>query len=226
MPCGEAPVELRDSTRVGRSAARAARHACPRPETEGLETMTFPPTSFPRHRAIALAGVALSLIIGSCSASSKPGAKDTTALLNRGLRAQVSGDLSRAEKDFKKVIEADPANKVALYDLGLIYQTQGKTSDSEARYRQALAIDPKYLPALLNLGILRANADDVTGAIDLYRRAIAVSETNADAHYNLGVLLRMQKQIAEGNAQIRTAVNLDPSLRQKAIGEGVPLTGS
>lgn len=173
-----------------------------------------------------MAVVPLSLAIGSCSSSSKLSGRDTTALLNKGLEAQVSGNLDQAEQDFKRVIEADPGNTVARYDLGLIYQTQGKSSDSEAQYRKALAIDPEYVPALLNLAILRAGAEDVAGAVNLYRRAIAVSANDANAHYNLGVLLRRQNKTAEGNAQIQTAVNLDPSLRQKAIKEGVPLTGS
>jgi tetratricopeptide (TPR) repeat protein len=59
-----------------------------------------------------------------------------------------------------------------------------------------------------------------------YRRAIAIDPKFEVALYNLGLLLRGRKKTQEGNAEVQTAVNLDPSLRPKAIAQGVPLTGS
>jgi len=199
--------------------------------------MTFPlvQTSITRRAGAAAAVVALSLALGACSSSGKPGTTGSTtptnagtpaALLQRGLREQVAGDLTNAEKDFKSVISKDPKNKYAFYNLGLIYQTENKNSDSENQYRLALSIDPKFGPALYNLGILRTLAKDIPGAIDLYRRAIASNAKDANAHYNLGLLLRQQGKTAEGNQEVQTAVNLEPSLRTKALKEGVPLTGS
>ncbi|MDQ1481225.1 MAG: hypothetical protein QOI44_2086, partial [Actinomycetota bacterium] len=172
---------------------------------------------------------------GVCSSpaeAGKPGtttakyAKDTAKILNQGLAKQKTGNVADAEKDFKEVIKRDPNNKYAYYDLGLICQNQQKNTEAETAYRRAIAIDPKFEVALYNLGILRANANDVNGAIDLYRRAIAANAKDPNAHFNLGLLLRGQKKTEEGNAEVQTAVNLDPKLRPKAINEGVPLTGS
>ena len=199
--------------------------------------MTSPlvPTSISRRAGAAVAVVVLSLALGACSSSGKPGAtanttsndaKGTAALLQKALQEQVAGDLTQAETDFKEVIRRDPNNKYAFYDLGLIYQTQRKNSDSEAQYRLALTIDPKFGPALYNLGILRTIANDTPGAISLYRQAIAANEKDPNAHYNLGLLLRGQGKTDEGNQEVQTAVDLDPSLRAKAVKEGVPLTGS
>jgi tetratricopeptide (TPR) repeat protein len=213
--------------------------------------MKLPPvrTSISR-RAVALSAVvalALAFGLGACSSSSKPGAsgvcsssaepgspgtttakyaKDTAKILNQGLAKQRAGNIADAEKDFKEVIKRDPNNKYAYYDLGLICQNQKQNAQAETAYRQAIAIDPKFEVALYNLGILRANAGDVNGAIDLYRRAIAANPKDPNAHYNLGLLLRGQKKTQEGNTEVQTAVNLDPSLRSKAIAQGVPLTGS
>ena len=198
--------------------------------------MTFLPARSSITRRVASAVVvALALTLGACSSSSKPGAggtttpaeaKATNALLQQGLQAQVAGNLEEAEKDFKEVIERDPNNKYAHYDLGLIYQTQGKSSDGEDEYNKALAVDPKFGPALYNLAILRTLAKDIDGAIALYRRAIATNAKDSNAHFNLGLLLREQGQTEEGNTEVRTAVNIDSSLRSKAIAQGVPLTGS
>jgi len=197
-------------------------------EEEGLETMTFPPvrSSVSRRAVSAVAIGALVISLGACSSSSKLTAKESAALLNKGLQAQVAGNIAEAEKDFKNVIKSDASNKFAHYNLGLIYQNQNKSSDAETQYRAALAIDSKFGPALYNLGILRANANDTAGAISLYNRAIAADPKDANAHFNLGLLLRGQGKTAEGNREVQTAVNLDSSLRSKAIAEGVPLTGS
>jgi Tfp pilus assembly protein PilF len=200
-------------------------------EQEGFETMNIPParTSIPRRTGVAVVAVALALTLGACSSSSKPGASGTTnpkttaGLLQKALQEQVAGNLTQAEQDFLQVINQDAKNKFAHYDLGLIYQTQGKNADAETQYRSALTTDPKFEPPLYNLAILRTLAKDNTGAIDLYRRAIASNSKDANAHFNLGLLLRKTGKTSEGNSQVQIAVNLDSSLRPKAVREGVPL---
>lgn len=198
--------------------------------------MMVPPVRTPiSRRAGAVAAVlALSLILGACG-SDKPKvgspptpaeAKETAKILNRGLQAQIAGNIDKAEDDFKEVVDRDPKNKFAFYNLGLIYQNQKKNDDAEKQYRLALAIDPKFEVALYNLAIVRTLLEDVPGAIQLYRDAIASNAKDANAHYNLGLLLRGQGQIEEGNKEVRAGVNLDATLRPKAIAEGVPLTGS
>ena len=200
--------------------------------------MTLP--SITRRAGAVAAVVALSLALGACSSSSKPGtsgtttpgtttpggAKATGALLQKALQEQVAGNLTGAESDFKQVISQDPNNKYAYYDLGLIYQTQNKNSPAETQYNDALAIDAKFGPALYNLAILRTLDKDIPGAVSLYQRAIAANAKDANAHFNLGLLLRGQGKTAEGTQEVQTAVNLDPTLKKKATAEGVPLTGS
>jgi Tfp pilus assembly protein PilF len=210
------------------------------PETKGHEPMTFPPvrSSIPRRAVRAVAVVALSLALGACSSSAKPGAsgkdcattnadaKAVAKLVQKGLQAQIAGNDAEAETNFNEVLCSDPTNKYAHYNLGLIFQNRGKNSDAEAEYNKALDVDAKFGPALYNLAIVRTAAGDNDGAISLYRRAIAVNAKDANAHFNLGLLLRKQGQTTEGNAEVQTAVNLDSSLRAKATQLGVPLTGS
>src|SRR5436190_20697026 len=203
--------------------------------------MTFPPvrSSIPRRAAGAAAVVALTLCLGACSSSSKPGAagntdckttsadaKAVTALVQKGLQAQIAGNNTQAETDFNEVLCSDANNKYAHYNLGLIFQNRGKNADAEDEYNKALAVDEKFGPALYNLATLRTADKDTEGAISLYRRAIAANAKDPNAHFNLGLLLRQKGQTAEGNTEIQTAVNLDSSLRAKAIAQGVPLTGS
>jgi Tfp pilus assembly protein PilF len=199
--------------------------------------MTSPPVRTPivRSAAAVSTAVAVALVLGACSSSGKPGAtdsataadaEDTARILARGLQEQLAGKLDDAENDFRAVISRDPKNTPAFFDLGVIYQTEQKNSDAEDQYRLALTIDPKFERALYNLAILRARAGDGTGAIALYREAIVANPRDANAHYNLGLLLRGAGKTEEGNQEVRTGVNLDPTLRPKAIARGVPLTGS
>jgi tetratricopeptide (TPR) repeat protein len=155
-----------------------------------------------------------------------PNPKETTKLLNRGLQEQLAGNITDAEKDFRAVIDRVSKNKYAFYNLGLICQNAKNNSEAEKRYRLALAIDPKFEVALYNLAIVRTLQSDIPDAISLYRRAIASNPRDANAHYNLGLLLRGQGQTEQGNAEVQTGVNLDGTLRAKAIAQGVPLTGS
>jgi Tfp pilus assembly protein PilF len=208
--------------------------------------MTFPPvrTSISRRAGAVAAVLALTTVLGACSSSGKPAAtgpcstsikvgsgtdsnaKETTKILNRGLQEQLAGNITDAEKDFRDVVDRDSKNKYAFYNLGLICQNAKNNSAAEEQYRLALAVDPKFEVALYNLAIVRTLQNDIPDAISLYRQAIASNAKDANAHYNLGLLLRGQGKTDEGNKEVQTGVNLDGTLRPKAIAQGVPLTGS
>jgi Tfp pilus assembly protein PilF len=157
------------------------------------------------------------------SASDNGGPKAAAALVAKGLQEHQAGDLGAAKRDYTQAIKDDPTNKFAYYNLGLILQTEGDKAGAENNYRTVLNLDSKYAPALYNLAILRTEAKSIPEAIDLYRRTIASSPKAADAHFNLGLLLRQTGRTDEGNSEVQTAVKLEPSLRERASAEGVPL---
>ena len=186
-------------------------------------------SSLPRRAAAAGVCLSLMLVLGACSKSSKTGAPPgctgkPTAMLEKGLALQLAGNTSDAQRCYQAVIAVDPQNNVAFYDLGLIYDNAGQTSQAETDYRQAISIAPTYDPALYNLGRLVAKGNP-TEAVGLYQRAIASNPKDAKAHFNLGLLYRAQKKTAQGNAEVQTAVDLDPTLKAGAISQGVPLSG-
>jgi Tfp pilus assembly protein PilF len=173
---------------------------------------------------VTATSIALVLTFGGCSSSKSPagGTGPGAAQLNKALTEIINGQLPQAATDLQSVIKIDPQNKYAFYNLGYIYQTEQKRADAEAQYRLALAIDPKYEPALYNLAILRTADGDVTGAIQLYRQAIASNANDASAHFNLGLLLRQTGKTKDGNAEVRAAVKIQPSLAGAAKAQGVP----
>ena len=179
-----------------------------------------------RGRAAVLLALALScmLSLGACSsdgasegaaqpsastaADTSPAAKAVQA----GLDKHVEGDLDGASADYAKALESDPDNILALYNLGLIAQTEGDDLDAEKRYRSVLENDPEYQPAVFNLAIIRKAARDNAEAEQLYRRAISLRPGDAGAHLNLGLLLRETGQTLMGDAEVATALKLNPEL--------------
>ena len=127
-----------------------------------------------------------------------------------GLAKHVKGDLEGASADYNTALKNDPNNVFALSNLGLIAQTQGDDKKAEARYQEVLKIDPNYQPGLFNLAIIRKAAGDTAEAERLYRRAIEVRPGDAGAHLNLGLLLRETGRKDQGDAEVSTALTLNP----------------
>ena len=213
----------------------AARHASNTDVHESQEwaDTTMMLSRFPTITPRWTVGLLCVLALGACSSSSKGGSgagtpstavgNQASSLLNKALQEEVSGNVAQAKTDFTEVVRLDPNNKFAHYNLGLIAQRAANNSEAESEYRQTLTIDPKYPDALYNLAILRANAGAGSEAIDLYRRVIAADAKFAAAHFNLGLLLRGAGKTADGNAEVQTAVKLDPSLAARAKAQGIPL---
>ena len=97
----------------------------------------------------------------------------------------------------------------------MIAQTQQRDVEAENYYRQSLETDPVYAPSLYNLAIIRENAGSMDEAAGLYREVIEIQPDNAAAHLNLGLLLLAQGQTALANAELTTAIKLDPTLTSR-----------
>jgi tetratricopeptide (TPR) repeat protein len=166
---------------------------------------------------LPIALLAVILTVGfSCSKKSE--ADLANEALQRGIAAQNAGRLAEAEADYREVLVHDPNNKYAYFDLGLIDQTNGALASAESNYRLALSIDPKFVSALFNLAIVRHDSGDLKESISLYRQVIKIQPDYASAHLNLGFALIEAHQDVEGNAELKIAVQLDPSLASRVKG--------
>jgi tetratricopeptide (TPR) repeat protein len=168
-----------------------------------------------RHATTA-ALVAVLATVAACggSTSTLSPAQIASNDLNAGLSAQAAGRLSDAATDYKNAIANDAHNKFAYYDLGLVDQLMGQAAAAEQNYRTAIQLDPNFGLALYNLAILRT-VPSPAEAEELYRQVISLQPRDAAAHLNLGFLLRSENRIAEGNAELTTAVSLDPTLASR-----------
>src|SRR5271165_1555519 len=123
------------------------------------------------------------VLAGACATNTSGGSAPTSvgALLTSGLRAQASGDLSRADADYLSVVKAEPQNTLAWYNLGVIAQQRHDDDVAVADYGHAVAANARYVPALYNLAILKT-ASDPKLAARLYQRSITIEPNDANAY--------------------------------------------
>jgi tetratricopeptide (TPR) repeat protein len=57
---------------------------------------------------------------------------------------------------------------------------------------------------------------DTRQALSLYQRAVQANPADANAHFNLALLLRSLGYKADGNAQMKIALTLNPKLKDPA----------
>jgi tetratricopeptide (TPR) repeat protein len=137
--------------------------------------------------------------------------------ISAGVRAEDRGDFTAAVGDYGRALRYEPRNTQALYDLGVVDYAQGNVGLAADQYRRVLAINARYEPALYNLAIIAQNQNDQALALSLYQRAVRAAPSDPRAHFNLALMLRaMPKYRADGDAQMRIALHLDPSLTDLA----------
>ena len=166
------------------------------------------------------------LVIGIAACGTPPTA---TNLVTEGLQAQLAGNLSTAQTEYRKAIQLDANSMIAHYDLGTLYDQQGDKTLAVEEYRAALVIQPNFTDALFNLAVDTAGSDPVT-AQQLYLKVLSLQPNFAAAWLNVGFILESEGRGDEAKADWAKAVVLAPSLASHipspapaAAGSGTPI---
>jgi len=109
------------------------------------------------------------------------------SLLDKGGKAQRSGDLEQAISCYTKAIRLSPNNAFALHELGLAYNLKGEMAKAESFYRLASSLDPEMASAHYNLGNLLISQGKIVEALACHQRAVQLEPDNVDALSNIGV---------------------------------------
>ncbi|PIB10173.1 hypothetical protein B1C81_06590 [Streptomyces sp. HG99] len=149
-----------------------------------------------------------SVLSESKSASVTRNSKPAEALLQSALQRQTHQDSLGAARDYRRVLELDPENKLAWYGLGAIEQQNGRTADARAAYEKALETDPKFMSALYSEALLLRSSDP-DRAIELLKRAVAADPKATAIQVELGNLLAEQHRKGEAEDVFRHAVAVD-----------------
>jgi tetratricopeptide (TPR) repeat protein len=98
---------------------------------------------------------------------------------------------------------------IVFYGRGYEYQGQGNSARAIADYSEAIRLDPNKIGAFHNRGIIYEDQKDYTRAIADYSEVIRINPRDAFALRDRGRAKRLLGKIAEGDADIAHACNLD-----------------
>jgi tetratricopeptide (TPR) repeat protein len=95
------------------------------------------------------------------------------ALLPRAAAAEARGRAGAAAADWRRVLEADPANPEAHAGLARLARASGDAASARSHAEAALAAAPGYVPALAVVAGLARDAGDTAGAARAWGEAAA-----------------------------------------------------
>jgi serine/threonine protein kinase/tetratricopeptide (TPR) repeat protein len=134
-----------------------------------------------------------------------------------GLALAFWGAEARADAvlALRKVVELRPTFVEAHEYIGAILRKDGKLPEAEAAYRKAIELQPGHAGYYRDLGLTLSGQQKHEEAARYYQIAAKVAPGFADAHYNLGLAFREQGKLADAEAALRRAIELNLDRQQK-----------
>jgi len=121
----------------------------------------------------------------------------------------------KAEAEFRKELELDPANALVYAPLGGIFMDRHRYAQAEASLKRAIALDQQTTSIYLSLGQICMQTGRTADAESALRKAIALSPDPAKndyeverAHYWLGRLLMGDGAAEQAHRELDTSRNL------------------
>lgn len=124
---------------------------------------------------------------------------------------RTKGDLTGAIAEYEQLLAIKPTSGSACHYLGWCHNKLGRTDLAEPLFRKAIRLEPDNMSAYLDLAELCFKAKRLADAEKVCRDGLAVAPNHARLHGNLGLLLIQTGRRQEGAAEVRRAVELDPS---------------
>jgi tetratricopeptide (TPR) repeat protein len=128
------------------------------------------------------------------------------------LQHHQAGQLAEAERIYRQVLAAQPAQKDALHLLGVLALQSGKPAIAVDLISRAIAIDPNFADFHWNLGRALLACGRAGDAIASHRRAIALRADRAEFHNDLAIALHQTGQRDAAIAEYRAAIAIKADL--------------
>lgn len=128
---------------------------------------------------------------------------------------------NKAIEEYRTAIEADPSSEFLTASLAELYVKTGRIRDAVLEAQDIIKRDPNNLEAHKLLGriYLRSLGDMPGGngsdnvlklAIEQYEQIVKIEPDNVDDHLLLGRLYRLNNDMQKAEAELKTAVKLEP----------------
>ena len=136
---------------------------------------------------------------------------------------QFQGELSAAERAYRKAIKADQDFVEAYNNLGNVLVDRERLQEASGAYRKAIKILPNHPMLLNNLGHALQLLGESEKAIGWFEKAIAQDSNYADAYVNLGNALRYTDSPERALGYYRQATTIDPGHAEAFTNMGILL---
>lgn len=131
--------------------------------------------------------------------------------LSLAMAAHKAGDLPKAERLYREVLETDPRNPDACALLGIIVGAQGNFAEARRWVDAAVEIDPSSGLLHFHRGTVLMAAQSLVEAIEAFKRAVALQPHAAQIRFNFANALRANENWDEAITQYREALRLAPA---------------
>lgn len=148
-------------------------------------------------------------------------------MLKRGVKLQIAGERSAAERLYRQVLEADPHRADALHLLGLVEYENGNFQRSIDLIQQAISIDSGRASFYMDLGTAFRALGQLRQAAESYIQSLRLNPRCAEAYVNLGNAFKDGQQFDDALGCYRQAIALKPGLigAHQNLGNALRLMG-
>lgn len=136
------------------------------------------------------------------------------AQLHQAARLHQSGELQKAERLYRSILQQAPRHPFALNYLGILASQTGRREDAVDLMKRAIEIDPTQASFHYNLGNVLLALDRLDEAENSFRQAVARHPGHGPALNHLGLILGRQGRIEEAIETYRRAAHTDPGFVQ------------
>jgi len=135
---------------------------------------------------------------------------DADALFEAAQAAEEGHDAPTAERLYRRLLKADPADSAGRYNLANLLRAGGRALEAEALYREAVKIDPDFAEAWYNLADMLDESGRSAEAIAALQAALEANPDYADAVFNLALLQQKLERHRDAATCWKRYLKLDP----------------
>lgn len=142
---------------------------------------------------------------------------DSAATIETALQAQQIGDLDRAERLYREVLQTEPDNPDAWHLLGMTLFAANEFDESIVCLQTTIELAPDQASVLTNLGVVYRAAGQLAEAKLVLERALIVAPKSVATLINLGTVCMELRDRANAELHFDRAIAIDPNSKTAAM---------
>jgi protein O-GlcNAc transferase len=132
------------------------------------------------------------------------------SILERGLYFHRQGDLEKAEKNYRDILDATPMNADALHLLGVLSNQKQQNQAAVDLIIRAIQIFPNRPIYHNNLGNAYRDSGHYEQAIVCYHKALQIKPDLSEVYINLGIAYHQLADLDRATVAYQKAISLKP----------------